>query len=81
MTDSERLDYLDWLMTRKEFQNSRRPEEPVPSDMHFASHLCAIYARTLTGRIAGSGSGKTVREAIDKCMKTLPPNAEVRGDG
>jgi hypothetical protein len=75
MTDSERLDYLDWLMTRREFQNSRRPEEPVSSDMHFASHLCAIYARTLTGRIAGSGSGKTVREAIDKCMAALPHNA------
>jgi hypothetical protein len=79
MTDSKRLDYLDWLMTRKEFQNSRRPEEPVSSDMHFANHLCAVYARTLTGMIAGSGSGKNVREAIDKCMATLPPNDALTG--
>ena len=74
MTDSERLDYLDWMMTRKEFQNSSRPEEPVGSDMHFSSGMCAIYARTLTGMAVWSGSGKTVREAIDKCMVTMPNN-------
>lgn len=38
MTGSEQLDYLDRLMTRKEFQGSGRPEEPASSDMHFASN-------------------------------------------
>lgn len=71
MTDSERLDYLDWLLARKEFQNSRRQEEPVSSDMHFMYGECVLYVRTLTGRVAASGSGGTVRDAIDECMAML----------
>jgi hypothetical protein len=71
MTDSERLDYLDWLMNRTEFQNIRRPEVPVSSDMHFTNGRCSLYIRTMTGICAGSGSGSTVREAIDRCADII----------
>lgn len=32
--DTKRLDFLDWLMTRTEFQNRERPNVPVKSDPH-----------------------------------------------
>ncbi|HMZ56322.1 MAG TPA: hypothetical protein PLT48_15820, partial [Nitrospira sp.] len=63
--DTKRLDFLDWLMTRTEFQNRERPNVPVKSDMHLTDWGCALYARNLVGRIVGTGNGKTVREAID----------------
>lgn len=79
LTDSERLDFLDWLMTRTEFQNRERPNVPVKSDMHLADWGCSLYARNLTGRVVGTGNGKTVREAIDECAAMLGHNAALTG--
>jgi hypothetical protein len=65
MTDSERLNLLETLIERTEYQNERRPKEYVKADMHFGGGFCSIYVRGLTGNLVQFGSGESVREAID----------------
>lgn len=70
--DAARLDYLDTLMARTEYQNSRRPAEPVKSDMHFDAGRCSLYVRNLFADCVVSVSGQSVREAIDAAMEGQP---------
>ena len=72
MTDTERLNFLDSLMKRTEYQNMRRPSVGVDSDMHINSHgNVALYARDLCGRVVAAGSAENVRDAIDQCAAGL----------
>jgi len=41
---------------------------PIGSDMHFTRDSASLYMRDLLGNVNFSGSGKTVREAIDAAM-------------
>jgi hypothetical protein len=69
--DAARLDWLETLLHRTEYQNSRRPAESVSSDMHFAHGKCNLYVRNLFGNaITGAGgSGDSVRAAIDAAIR------------
>jgi len=67
--DAARLDYLESLLKRTEHQNSRRPNEPVNSDMHFTDRRCSLYLRNMFGHCVTTGSGESVRAAIDAAMK------------
>jgi len=64
--DSARLDYLDTFPARREYQNERRPQVPVPSDLHCDEEGWRIYVRNLFGRVVQRGEGRTIREAIDR---------------
>jgi len=68
MTDKERMDFLESLCCRTEFQNGRVGMVPIGSDMHFTRDSASLYMRDLLGNVNFSGSGKTVREAIDAAM-------------
>lgn len=66
MTDTERIDFLQSLMTRTEYQNARRPSEPLGADMHFNAHSSvSLYLRDLCGQVSAYGNGTSVRECID----------------
>ena len=62
--DTERMDWLDGLADRTEYQNKRVGHRPVSSDMHFDYGRARLYVRNQEGRVVVSGEG-TVREAID----------------
>ena len=68
MTDKERVDFLESLCCRTEFQNSRVGMVPIGSDMHFTREAVSLYLRDLLGNAVFGGSGRTVREAIDSAM-------------
>jgi hypothetical protein len=68
ITDADRLDFLDTLINRTEFQNTRRPKEYVASDMHLGQGWCSLYVRNLFGNIVKSSSQSSVRETIDAVM-------------
>jgi hypothetical protein len=65
--DAARLDFLDSLTRRTQYQNQRRPNESVSSDMHFAVGLdpVSLYLRDLCGNVVKAGRGENVRAAID----------------
>jgi hypothetical protein len=67
--DAERLNYLESLMHRRQFQNEKRPTERVGSDLHMGDGSAALYIRDLFGNVANRGHGDTVRDAIDAAMK------------
>ena len=68
--DAARLDWLETLLHRTEYQNQRRPAESVSSDMHFAHGNCNLYVRNLFGNATtgAGGGGDSVRAAIDAAM-------------
>lgn len=76
MTDKERLDFLEWLLTRTEFQNARRPDAHVSSDMHFGPGFCNLFVRNLFGDVilGGHGPAPSVRGAIDMVAERMGPN-------
>lgn len=76
LTDSERLDFLQYLTTRTEFQNQRRPAEAVHSDLHIGGGRCSLYVRNLFGHPIKSGMGTDhdVRSLIDAVANELRPN-------
>ena len=74
LTDGERLDFLQWLTTRTEYQNQKRPTESVGSDMHIGDGRCSLYVRDLLGDVVGSGYSGSVRTTIDAVVSVLRPN-------
>jgi hypothetical protein len=70
VTDSERLDWMDALSTRTEYQNKRVPRRHVSSDFHFDYNEANLYIRNQEGRCIACGRG-TVREAIDMAATGL----------
>lgn len=76
MTDKERVDFLEWLLTRTEFQNTRAPARTVSSDMHFGPSYCNLFVRDLFGNpvLGGCGSARSVREAIDMVADRMGPD-------
>lgn len=83
LTDKERLDFLQWLITRTEFQNQRAGSIAVGSDMHIGGGWCGLYVRNLFGNPikGGISSARDVREAIDAVAHKLRPNAKLTGQG
>jgi hypothetical protein len=81
MTDKERLDFLEWLLTRTEFQNQRVPARTVSSDMHFGPGHCNLFVRNMFGNpvLGGHGTARSVREAIDTVADRMGPNADLSG--
>jgi hypothetical protein len=79
--DKERLDFLQWLMTRTEYQNKKVGARAVDSDMHIGGGWCGLYVRNMFGHPAagGSASARDVREAIDAVAAVLRPNVELSG--
>jgi hypothetical protein len=76
--DSERLDFLQWLMTRTEFQSPRAGARAVDSDMHIGGGWCSLYVRNMFGNpVKGGMSGaRDVRETIDAVMNAVRPNVK-----
>ena len=70
LTDTQRIEHLERLMQRKQFQNNRRPQESVGSDLHMREGRCSLYVRDLFGNAieAECGYGESVREAIDAAI-------------
>lgn len=79
LSDSERLDFLQWLTTRTEFQNIRRPTESVYSDMHIGGGRCSLYVRNIFGNPiqCGMRTGHDVRQLVDEVAHGLWPNGKV----
>lgn len=72
MTDKERIDFLESLLTRAEYQNARRPNEPLGADMHFnGGRGASLYLRDLCAVVTAEGSGATVRECIDRTIEQV----------
>lgn len=65
-SDTELLDFLQALMTRREYQNAVRPSEPVGADLHITDTRVSLYLRDLCGRVTAEGRGTTIREALDE---------------
>jgi hypothetical protein len=68
MSDAERLDFLDALMSRREYQNSVRPSEPVGADLHITHNRISLYLRDLCGRVTAEGQGSDIRACLDAAM-------------
>lgn len=66
--DSARIDFLQRLTTRADYQNQRRPTVSVGSDMHLGGGICGLFMRDLLGNIVGAGYAESVRDAIDAAM-------------
>ena len=79
MSDKERLDFLQWLMTRTEYQN-QRVTRAVDSDLHIGGGWCSLYVRNMFGNPVSGGmsSARDVREAIDAVAGVLRPNDQVQ---
>jgi len=73
LTDTERIDFLESLMTRTEYQNKARPTESVGSDIHMHSRRCSLYVRNLFGNVVASGESDSVRDTIDAVASALRP--------
>ena len=69
ITDTERLDFLESLLARSEFQNSRRPKVSVGSDLWMNDGQASLYLRNMFGRTVQTGDGDSVRAAIDQLIK------------
>lgn len=67
--DAARLDWLDSLSTRTQYQNARVVARPVDSDMHFANGRVSIYIRDLFGNAVQFGQADNIRAAIDAARK------------
>lgn len=66
LTDTQRLDFLQKLAGRTEFQNSRRPKESVSSDIHVSNGGFSVYIRNLFGNVVIGGSSNDIRAVIDE---------------
>lgn len=75
--DAERLDWLDSLTKRTEFQNARAPARAVFSDMHFANSRVCLFIRDMFGNPVQQGEGATTRAAIDAARG----ESRARGEG
>jgi hypothetical protein len=76
LTDSDRIDFLQWLTTRTDYQNQKRPTESVGSDLHLGSGRSSLYVRDLFGNIVPGGASysEDVRDTIDAVASVLRPN-------
>lgn len=69
--DRARMDFLESLMSRREYQNARRPSEGVGADMHFNDTWVSLYLRDLCGVVTAEGQGTSVRACIDAAMAAV----------
>lgn len=66
--DANRLDFMDLLLRRTQFQTSSRPSEKVGSDIHMGGGSCSIYIRDLFGNAVISRQAKNTRELLDAAI-------------
>ena len=74
LTDKDRLDVLQSLVNRTEYQNKKHPTRTVSSDMQLGDGTCRIHVRNLFGNPVASSDSTDVREAIDIIAARCSPN-------